>query len=119
MMLEAAGAGDLGLIRHPPLGRLLDLLDSGVAGLGGPGEADILGDVHELLDAAEELPERYRTGYYNTVQLNSKLQYSRVQVYRTSYQVYRCTEQVISHLYYTYEYSTVVQNELFRTCTGC
>ena len=92
MMLEAAGAGDLGLIRHPPLGRLLDLLDSGVAGLGGPGEADILGDVHELLDAAEELPERYRTGYYNTVQLysyHSKLQYSRVQVYRTSYQVYR------------------------------
>ena len=101
MMLEAAGAGDLGLIRHPPLGRLLDLLDSGVAGLGGPGEADILGDVHELLDAAEELPERYRTGYYNTVQLysyHSKLQYSRVQVYRTSYQVYRCTEWVISHL---------------------
>ena len=56
-MLEAAGAGYLRLVRHPPpLLRLLDLLDSRAPSLGWPRESHILRNVHELLDPAEELP---------------------------------------------------------------
>ena len=59
VVLEPAGAGDLQLVRHPPpasLLRLLDLLDSKAPGLGGSRESDILRNIHELLNPAEELP---------------------------------------------------------------